>query len=266
MARAKGWIWLSLALVCALGAGGLTYYFLQRQSAATQAAVSRAMQEAAPPPVETVAVPVAARKLERGETLTPELFRLKDFPVDLAPSSAITDTELLDGQILAATIAEGDIFRPEALYGGTGAPLSADIEPGRTVIAFPAQDLLGGTGLLVEGDRVDLLITSNITEQATGNSLGALTGYTVQNVRIMRILSPAPTADTPNPAPNAFILELDPSDALMVKAVRDAEGKLDLALRSPADQQPFEQPAVNEQDILRLMSRYGANQSVGQAP
>ncbi len=30
MARSKGWIWISLALVCALSAGTLTYYLLQR--------------------------------------------------------------------------------------------------------------------------------------------------------------------------------------------------------------------------------------------
>lgn len=133
MARAKGWIWISLALVCALSAGALTYVLLQRQSAEATRQLEIAQQQIADTKEETVSIPVAVRDLERGTLLGADLFMAKEFPLSLAPSSAITQAELLDGQVLSQFVGQGDIFRAEALYGGTGGPLSSEIEPGRTV-------------------------------------------------------------------------------------------------------------------------------------
>lgn len=266
MARAKGWIWISLALVCALGAAGLTYFMLQRQNDAAAEALAAAEQARANEPVEeTVSIPVALRDLERGTVIDPQLFELKEFPVSLAPTSAITDVELLDGQALAQFVAQGDIFRTQDLYGGTGAPLSASIEPGRTVITFPVLDLFTGTGLFVEGDRVDLLLSIGVEAEGEGGENDNITGYTVQNVRVMRILTPPPTEENPNPAPTALLLELDPADAVMVKKVKDAGGTIDLALRSPVDQDNFDVPVVTDGDLIRLMDG-GAPDTVGNAP
>jgi pilus assembly protein CpaB len=267
MARAKGWIWLSLALVCALSAGGLTYFLLQQQSAAAEQALAEARQFA-PPEIETAAIPVAARDLERGQVLTAQDFELKAFPVELVPSSAIADPAELEGQILAEHVSLGDIFRTSSLYGGTGAPLSSEIATGRTVIAFPVVDLFTGTGLFVEGDRVDLLLSVGLEAEQDGQAVdaGDITGYTVQNVRVMRILRPRPTEEQPNPAPTALLLELDPSDAVMVKKVKDAGGTVDLALRSPADGDAFEVSPVTDGDLVRLMSGEGGPDIVGDAP
>jgi pilus assembly protein CpaB len=267
MARTKGWIWLSLALVCALSAGALTYFLLQRQATETERLIQEAQANAAVVPVvETVDLPVATRDLERGMMLVAQDFTLKPFPLELAPAIAITDTALLDGQILAERVTQGDFFRENALYGGGGGPLSSDIEQGRTVIAFPIVDLFTGTGLFVEGDRIDMLLSISAAgadadgEQASEN----LTGYTAQNVRIMRILSPTPTQENPRPAPTALLLELDPADAVMVKKIKDIGGTIDIALRSPLDEDAFPVPPVTDRDLFRLMQ--GDSSIVGSQP
>lgn len=269
MARTKGWIWISLALVCALSAGALTYYLLQRQAAEAERVVQEAQASAAAAVVvETVAVPVAARDLERGALLGAQDLVVKDFPVDLAPAAALTDSELLVGQTLAERVTQGDFFRENALYGGGGGPLSSDIEQGRTIIAFPILELFAGTGLFVEGDRIDLLLSIGVESEGTdgANDTGKITGYTVQNVRVMRILSAPPTQENPRPAPTALLLELDPADAVMVKKVKDAGGTIDLALRSPLDQDSFNVPPVTDRELIRLMQGGGGNDSVGSRP
>jgi pilus assembly protein CpaB len=269
MARTKGWIWLSLALVCALSAGALTYFLLQRQAAETERRIQDAQASAAViPVVETLDVPVATRDLERGAVLGAQDFALKPFPLDLAPAVAITDTQLLDGQVLSERVTQGDFFRESVLYGGGGGPLSSDIEQGRTLFAFPVIELFAGTGLFVEGDRVDLLLSvSTKGEGADGEQdIDNLTGYTVQNVRVMRILSPRPTQENPRPVPTALLLELDPADAVMVKKVKDAGGTIDLALRSPLDQDPFNVPPINDRDLIRLMQSGEGSNIVGSQP
>jgi pilus assembly protein CpaB len=247
MGRSKGWIWIGLALVCAISAGALTYVLIQRQNAAAAEELARAQEAiAATPKEETVTIPVAAVRIERGATVTLEQITTKEFPVSLAPSSAMTQTELIAGQTLTQPIAEGDIFRTEAFYGGAGATLSAIIEPGRTIISIPVLDLFSGTGLFVEGDRIDMLLSY-------GDS-GTITGYTVQNVRIIRILAPAPTEEAPNPAPSALLLEVDPEDAVMIKKVKDSGGVIDMALRSPLDEDDFDVDAVTDDELIRLMN------------
>jgi pilus assembly protein CpaB len=272
MARAKGWIWISLALVCALGAAALTYFILQQQNQAVEIAVQEARTEVQSEQRPTVLIPVAGQDLERGTVLNSEFFDEREFFADAVPSSAITDTTLLEGQVLAANIAAGDIFRPETIYGGTGAPLSAEIEEGRTVVAFPIVDLLTGLAVFVEGDKVDMLITLPVPAEGDGTQQdgtqqgGNLTGYTIQNVRIMRIVAPQPTSDNPNPAPTALLLELDPADAVMVKKVKDAGGTIDMALRSPLDDDNFTVPPVTDEQLFDLITNGEPPATVGNAP
>ena len=270
MARTKGWIWFTLALVCALSAGGLTYYLLQRQNTVVQEAVSVATANAqvATPVVMTVQLPVAARDLERGATLTAQDVVLSAFPVELVPTVAISEVAQISGKILLEPIAKGDIFRERAFVGGSSVTLSAQITPGKTVIAFPIVDLFSGTGLFVAGDRVDLLLTRSGLPPASdvpGDS-GSITGYSVQNVRVLRVLSAPPSQDNPNPAPTALLLELSPADAVMVKKVKDAGGQIDLALRSPVDDGVFPVNPVTDRDLLQLMNSTGSRNPGGTTP
>ncbi|MFV9506974.1 MAG: Flp pilus assembly protein CpaB [Oscillochloridaceae bacterium umkhey_bin13] len=258
MAKGKGWIWLSLALVCALSAGVLTYFLLQRQNAAQQAAIEQALQQAAaaPAPVETIDLPVAVRELLVDTVITGQDLTLRAFPVEVVPPSALVDPAQIEGRVVSQRLSAGDLFMPASLYGGEVASLSSEIEPGRTVMAFPIIDLFTSVNLFVPNDRVDMLLSFAAEEQ------GMLTGYTVQNVRILRILIPRPTDNNPNPAPTALLLELSPAEAVLVKKVKDAGGTIDLALRSPLDNQPFEIDPVTNQDLIQLM-RQGAPPSVG---
>lgn len=266
MARTKSWIWITLALVCALSAGGLTYYLLQRQSNNATAEVDNLRaQLTAVPVVETVSVPVAARDLVSGTTLTPEDFVQKNFPVDLVATSAITDVEQLSGQILIEPVTSGDIFRKNVFVGGAGVSFSGEIEPGKTVIAFPISDLLSQTGVFVAGDRIDLLITrvGAVPDPSVPGDTGMLTGYSVQNVRIMRVLGTTPTETNPNPTPTALLIEISPEDAVMVKKVKDSGGIVELGLRSPADNEPFIVDPVTDGELLQLINEGPKLDAVG---
>lgn len=246
MNRGKGWIWISLALVCAIGAGVLSFYVLGQEA---QAAQARATLSAAPTavPIPTMRVPVAAKELQAGAILVEGDYALKDFPVDLVPSNAITDTEKLAKQTLVQPVAAGDIFRSETLLGGNGAPLSGQIETGKTLFALPVVDLMGGSGLVSDGDHVDLMLSLDSANKDTGAS--KTTGYTIQNVQVFRVLAPPKTEQEPNPKPNGYMLVLAPKDAVLVKATKDAGGTIDMALRSPSDSKPFDAPAITTEQL-----------------
>ena len=254
MSRQKAWIWMTLALVCAVGAAAVAFFSLQQRAIAVEQNVPVALPT--PTPIPTVKLPVAARDLAAGAVLATTDIMIADFPVQLAPASAITLTELLAQQVLAEPIAKGDFFRQRALLGGAGAPISGQIEPGKTIIAFPVADALGQTGLIQDGDHVDLLLTIS-TKGPDGQDLGKTTGYTVQNAQVFRVLRPPKTEQNPNPQPNLFLLLLAPKDAVLVKFVKDSGGTIDLGLRSPQDKEPFDAPAATEQDWERTFNLRG---------
>lgn len=118
------------------------------------------------------------------------------------------------------------------------------------MMAFPVADLLNQSKVINAGDHIDLLLTMNVRE-GTGETIrtGSSTSYTVQNIRVVKIVRPTPTEDVPNPEPSAVLFELSPQDAVIVKYVKDSGGTIDFTLRSSTDATVYETDAIN-QDYL----------------
>src|SRR3954468_21742531 len=73
VSRRKGWMFFALGLVLALSAAAMVFIVLRNAEAAPPAA---------PPPIPTKQLPVAARPLEPGMKLSPADYIMKDFPLD----------------------------------------------------------------------------------------------------------------------------------------------------------------------------------------
>lgn len=238
---------MAFALICALGAGVLTFYALERQATVVQSAVAPTPPPT-PTPRPTIKVPVAASNLAVGTVLSDTLYVLKDIPAELVPGNVISRSAELDNRILVEEVAEGDFFRQNDVLGGEGASISRLIDQGKTVLAFPIIDLLSQVDVIRDGDYVDLLLTLDL-KGPDGEDLGRITGYTVQRAEVLQVLRPAKTEDNPNPRPTALLLVVSPEDAVMVKFVKDRGGVIDLALRSPLDEEPFDVPPATDNDL-----------------
>lgn len=255
MSRRKGWMFFVLGLVLALGAGALVFVVLQQQAAAA-AEQSRqlALEQYAPPP--TMKLPVAARPLEPGVTIAVTDYVLKDFPLDLVPISAITQTADLDGQFLVSAVGQGETFRKDQFLGSQAKAISQQIPPGKVLFAFPIVDLMSKSNLIQDGDHIDLMLT--VTKAADGQgggapSAGQATGFTLQNIEVFKVLRGA-TADNKQVGdPTAILCSVTPQDAVVIKSVKDSGGTIDFTLRSPADKDPFDAPAINQ---TQLTERY----------
>ncbi|PLS77751.1 MAG: Flp pilus assembly protein CpaB [Chloroflexi bacterium] len=244
MPRRRGLILVLLGLVLALGTGALVFLLLQNAAPTTP---PDAVQNQ-PTAVPVKRLPVASRLLEAGTIISTSDIAVQDFPIDTPAVGTITDTTQLVGEQVLAAIQEGEVFRGTALRGASGGPLSNSISPARVVIAFPAGDLLSQTSVITPGDRVDLLLTLDVVD-ATGiggeTRSGKSTNFTVQNINVLQVVRGQVTEQNPNPAPSALLLELQPSDAVRVKFVKDNGGVIDFALRSRLDTEEFDVEAYN---------------------
>ena len=246
MPRRRGGILMALGLILALATGGLVYYLLR--TAAPAAAVEPMLQST---PVPTRSIPVAAHALSVGATITDTDVVMRDYPESLVPAGVITDTAGLLGQTVVEPILEGELIRPSQLGSDTGGPLSQRLEPSKVAMAFSPDDLLNKSQVVHEGDRIDLLLTLDISEDTGAETrAGKATSYTVQNIEVARIVRDQPTEENPNPAIQAILFEMAPQDAVIVKFVKDSGGTLDFTLRSSANVEPFTTQAINQDFLL----------------
>ena len=244
MTRYRGWILLGLGLFLALGAGVMTFFVLQQQRTSAEEESRRTALQALQIP--TTRLPVAAHTLEPGVILGAADYVLKDFPTDLVPASAITQTESLQSQIITQAIVQGETFRSDKFLGSTGATMSQQIKPGKVLVAFPIIDLLSQSDLVHEGDRVDLLLTIAAQKEEQSKT----SAFTLQNIEVFKILRPAGD-DAKEKAATALLCSMSPEDALMLKFIKDSGGTIDFVLRSALDAQPHTVPAITMQELTQ---------------
>jgi pilus assembly protein CpaB len=238
-------MFFALGLVLALSAAAMVFIVLQNAPAPT---------EAAPPPIPTTKLPVAARPLESGMKISAADYILKDFPLDLVPVSAISQTVSLDNQLLVRAVGQGETFRTDQFLGGQGASLSQQVKQGMVLFAFPIVDLMSQSDVVRDGDHVDLLITlplKGLREDDTEKDLGQATVLTLQNIEVYKVLRTAKQEDQPEGAPTALMISVTPADAVTLKYAKDSEGKIDFTLRSPLDTEPFTAPYVDRTEFSK---------------
>ena len=262
MSRRKGWMFFAIGLILALSAGAMVFVVLQQQAAfATEQSRKEVLAELAPPP--TTKLPVAARPLEPGLTISSADYVLKDFPLDLVPITAITDTVNIDSKLLVRAVGQGETFHTAQFLGGQGATMSQQIKQGFVLFAFPIVDLMSQSDVVKDGDHVDLLITLPSQEgnsDASASDLGKVTALTLQNIEVYKVLRTVQQEDKPEGAPTALMCSVTAADAVILKYAKDSGGVIDFALRSPADSEPFTAPSI---DRSQFDEKYSITQRQG---
>ena len=251
--KSRVWIFIVLGLLFAVGAGVLVFYTLQQQSAQALEQARTALNNSESASVQTLRLPVAARQLEAGSQIATADYVMKDFPLDLVPITAISNTAELETKTLISTVAQGETFHATQFLGAKSATISQQIEPGNVVMAFPINDLLSQSDVIEDGDRLDLLLTID-KPTTNGNTPSKVSVMTVQNVTVLQVLKAAATEDKAEGKPTALLLSIKPEDAVMIKYVKDSGGIIDFTLRSTIDQDLHKSPTITFDE---LAARYG---------
>ena len=166
------------------------------------------------------------------------------------PTGVLTQSAEFMGQVVVEPIQQGEPLRAAQFGAGPGW-VGLDLQPGKVAIAFTRQDLLNRTRVVREGDNIDLLLTMQIEEEtATETRAGNSTNYTVQNIRVLRIIEGTPAEQNPNPEPIAILFEMSPQDAVIAKFIKDGGGNIDFTVRSPRDEERFASEMVNQDFML----------------
>jgi pilus assembly protein CpaB len=138
----------------------------------------------------TVPAVVATQNIAIGTEITEGMVKLTDIPNDVKVSGALTQTDLAVGEVARVGIASGEQITSAKL--GVPVPekgLSGVVPVGMRGVSFEVEEVTAVGGLLLPGDRIDILAAVRI-ERAPGLAEGEhiLRIETVlQNVEILSV-------------------------------------------------------------------------------
>ncbi len=149
------------ALLCATAASFLARSWMNEQAGEKTIMVA-APQEVTPPATHLIVV--AARNLEPGEKLSPDMLRTIAWPADTTLNGAFNDPALLTrlGQertVLTAVTENEPILEPKLYKVGEGS-LAANLAGSMNAVTIRVNDIAGVAGFVQAGDRVDVFMTT----------------------------------------------------------------------------------------------------------
>ncbi len=222
MGKNKALIILGVGVFIALVAGIFTYGWLQnktRVAAQTQ---------------ETLSVVVASSDLPWGTVLTTNMVKLAPFLRQSLPEGHFSNTTQVAGRTLIHPVkANEPVFESRlAPSSAQGGGVAAVITPKKRAMAVKVDKVVGVSGFIHPGNRVDVLVTLS----QTGKVTTPITKTVLENVLVLATGADVEkTGNREKPTQvDVITLEVAPEEGEKL-ALAASEGKLQLALRNSAD-------------------------------
>jgi pilus assembly protein CpaB len=243
MGKFRLFIPLGTAIIIALIASVLIYGYLQKKTKVKEVII------------ETQPIAVAATDLSWGTTLTKEMIKEVDFLKGSLPGDFFSDPSSLVGRVLIYPVkANEPIFESRLAPNNvkTGG-VAAVISPKKRAVAVKVDKVMGVSGFIHSGSRVDVLLTLT-----TGKTYNPVTKIILENLLVLAVGSEmkekkgfeerASTTDV-------ITLEVTPEEAEKL-AMAAAEGKIQLALRNFNDTENVITPGTTIPALLASYSHY----------
>ena len=187
--------------------------------------------------VESEAVPiaVAAVDLQWGTQLKPEMIKTALFLEESLPAGHFTRTADLNNRVIIASIKKGEPMVEHRLAPvsiKTGG-VSAVLESGKRAVAVKGDKVMGMSGFVNPGNRVDVLVTLEDPKTKLDK-----TKVVLENIPVLATGTQIQRNEKGEPAPvDVYTLEVTIEDAEKL-ALAASEGKLQFALRNITDVKP----------------------------
>jgi len=226
---------------------------------------------------------VVTRDLFLGDTLTETDLKLVLVPVEVAPRNALTDPAEAVGKIIKTDLIQGEMLLSHNLADPTNnnRDLSFVLSDEHVLLAFPASDLMSQESMIQRGDIIDIFATftqelktvgettTDAGEQAEPETR-TFTVDTMQKVSVTAMVlevieegggtSPdlvpgqtnSETIVKPKARIRAYLLALEPQDALILKHLKDTDAIFDIVLRAPTSTVQFDLTPVTEEYIIEF--------------
>jgi pilus assembly protein CpaB len=186
---------------------GLLAVFVAQTWLNSQAEAQRRNQpEQRAPQIAARTLVVATKPLRFGNELTAEMLREAPWPDAAPPPGAFTKiSDVLNGGkrvVLTAIEANEPVLAMKITGSGQRATLSALVGQGMKAVTIRVNDVDGGGGFVLPGDRVDIVLTRQEKENASSQVL-------LQDIRILAVDQNADERASNPTVPKSVTVEVD---------------------------------------------------------
>jgi pilus assembly protein CpaB len=225
MNRAKPFILLGVAIFIALITSLLVYYSLKKTGTQDTTAL------------KTKSAVVAKVNLPWGTVLSQNDVEVKPFLAESIPPGALANTASANGRVLRYPVGANELVLESnlaPLEGAKGGGFAAVVTPKKRAMAIKVDKVVGVSGFLHPGDRVDVYVT--LTPQSKQQGDKTLTKLVLEN---MLVLSVGPQLEDKGQKEkqalaDVITLEVTPEEGEKL-ALASLEGKVVLGLRNYTD-------------------------------
>ena len=156
-------VWTVITVMLALTCGGLAFWGTQRYLSVNATAMERELSER----FRNIEVIVAAKALQAGQKLLASDLAKRALPEAMtsAHSVSIEELEEVVGRQLLVAVAMGEPLSRAALANEEVRSLAARLRPGARAVTVRVDDVSSQAGLVRPGDRVDLLLAEERSDQ-----------------------------------------------------------------------------------------------------
>ncbi len=236
-----------ILLAVAAGCGLVAMVAAQQMMAANQG-----------PKTPTKRVLVARGDVLVGVALTPDLVAFKDLPLDAVPEGAVENEEQYAERSLKTRAYGGQVIL-QAQLGEKGVfGTSAEIPKGMRLTSVPVTSTMIHSGIMKPGDRVDVVLTYNISKPGQGSQTHTKTILEYIQVFAMGDLKMGVEVNDGKGASkevkNVSLL-LTPLQA-EIMALAQNKGTVNLTLRSIEDKEHISSSGTDEAQLAELRSEF----------
>ena len=209
----------------------------------------------------TSKVVVAAKDVDLGTRLAPEMLTLVEWPRASVPTGAIQEqSELLkDPQSQEPRVVKVSVFKGEPILEsklapvGTKGGLSAVIKEGKRAITVRVNDVVGVAGFALPGNYVDILVNTDDDSTKPDGRNKAISKIVLENILVLAVAQESGRDDTKPKVVSAVTLEVTPEQAENLDLARSV-GTLSLVLRNQIDTAAVLTDGANKQQLLKRVN------------
>lgn len=196
-------------------------------------------------------VVVAAKDLDLGTRLSPELLKTVDWPTASLPEGAIQDPKTLDTRVIKTNLLKGEpVLEAKLAPLGAKGGLSAVIGEGKRAITVRVNDVIGVAGFALPGNYVDIVVNTEDETAKTSAMNKFVSKIVLEHILVLAVAQEASRDETKPRVVNAVTLEVTPEQAEKLDLARSV-GSLSLVLRNQVDTDPANTVGATKQNLLK---------------
>lgn len=204
--------------------------------------------------IATNRVVVAARDIQLGSPLTPDMLTSVEWPSGSLPTGAINDPVELAERVVKVTLMRGEpVLESKLAPKGTKGGLSAVIAEGKRAITVKVNEVVGVAGFALPGNHVDIMVNTNDEQGRTNDRERMISKIVLERILVLAVAQEASRDDTKPKVVNAVTLEVTPGEAEKIDLARSV-GNLSLVLRNQVDTEDVQTAGIRKQELLHGIS------------